>query len=802
MPRWSACLRFLTLVLISTGAPRLSAQQAGSIRGTVVDQATSAPLAGAVIRVRGTSLLAHANDLGAFVLKAVPAGDQALIVTRIGYTPVTQPVTVRAGEEAEVPVAMSPAPTSLNELVVTASKTPTEVRDVPAPVDIVSRATIEETGAKTVMEAIQNVPGVTDASYGENFQSIQLRGLPRLGNENETVLILVDGVPQTDARNSAQLTTLPVDIIDHIEVVKGPNSALYGRTAIGGVVNIITRDPTSKPSFGARLESGAYGYVRGEASAGGPIGSGGGTGYFVSWLGDRHESFQLPGAQRRESSIFGKFTSLLDAQTRLVITANYMVNNGGTPGPMPIVNGRLLSDSVPSYDRFTNLNLPYAEYNQEGAQTMARLTRDLSAKVGVTNTFGYRHNVYDFLNDGDVISPPAPGTTQVILFPFTSHRDENAYFDDLHLEANVGSDQFRQRLLDGGSFDQNTGHRHTLIPFNDSTSEGVLVDYTNPQFPGQYDLVAADLGGSIYTTTFWGFYFQDEIAVGERLHLSAGARYDINHLHAIPTAPATGGPGTATFKKLSPKIGVSYRLVDGQGAHGSQVNVYASYSQAFLPPIASIDPQVVLTSVPSPEKIQNFEAGFKGATLGGRLGFDLSAFYLKRDGIPIQVRTGGLTFAQTNGGVQKYPGIEVGLTGRATSTLWLYGKYSFYDAKFGTFKFVQNGQDVDLTGFRISLSPRHVADGGLSFEHPSGFGLNVVGHYEGSRYLDNNQIFLLQAYFTTNGRVSWRWRNYTTALSVSNIFNANYETDGDISTAQFVFPGSRRRVVAELDVNF
>ena len=71
------------------------------------------------------------------------------------------------------------------------------------------------------MQAIQNTAGVTDASFGENFQSIQLRGLPRLGNENETVLILVDGVPQTDAPNSAQLITLPVDMIDQIEVVKG-----------------------------------------------------------------------------------------------------------------------------------------------------------------------------------------------------------------------------------------------------------------------------------------------------------------------------------------------------------------------------------------------------------------------------------------------------------------------------------------------------------------------------------------------------------------------------------------------------
>ena len=792
-----ALLATLALLLAS----RLEGQQPGALLGAVKDQSTSAPLSGATVRIQGTPLSAQTNARGTFAITSVPAGDYVVVSMLIGYAPVTKQVTIPSGDTTQVQFAMRPAPTSLNELVVTASKAPTEIRDVPAPVDVVSSKTIEQSGATTMMEAVQNVPGVTAAAFGENFQSIQLRGLPRLGNENETVLIMVDGVPQTDARNSAQLTTLPIDIVDQIEVVKGPTSSLYGRTAVAGAVNILTKEPPSTPMFGAQVQAGAFGYVRAEASGGGPVGGSSKSGYFVSWLADRHQSFHDQPIKRHQSSLFGKFTSVLGSHTALAVTGNYALNRGGTPAPVPVVNGDLLSDIDPTFSRFANLNLPFAEYNQEDWRAMGKLTQTLNDRAALINTFGYRHSLYSFNDDGDVLSPPAPGSTDVILFPFTHRREENAYFNDLHLETSLGQGAVRQRLVAGVSLERNTGKRTSVLPYTDTTTFGVLVDYRNPTFPGRYDLLNFDIGGSSYTTTFYGFYLQDELTLAERLHVSAGARYDINHLTSEPVAPATGTPVDGTFRKLSPKIGLSYRLLDGSAAQGTQLSFYVQYSRAFLPPIAAIDPQSVRTSPPAPEDITNYEAGFKGTTLSGRLGYDAAVFYLKRDGIPIQVRTGGNTFAITNGGIQKFPGVEVGLSAGVTRNLTFRADYAYYGAKFGDFRFVQGGQDVDLTGNRISLSPHHVADLGATFEE-NGVAINLSGHYEGSRYLDNANTLLLGSYFTTAGRVGWQWQNYTAAVSVSNMLNEKYETDGDLSTAQFVFPGSRRRVVVELGVIF
>lgn len=454
-------------------ASKLPAQQPGTIKGKVSDATSKVPLAGVTVSIEGTTLTQQSNTRGGFTITDVAAGEHTLIAILIGYAPLRTQVSVGAGETAVVDLAMERRPYQLSGVVVTATRTPTEVRDVPAVVDVVSSETIRQSGATTMMQAVENVPEVTPAVFGENFQSIQLRGLPRLGNENETVLILLDGVPQTDARNSAQLTTLPIDIVDHIEVVKGPTSSLYGRTAVAGVVNIITKDPTATSSFSARAEAGAFGYVHAELSTGGPISSSGNTGYFVSWLADRHDGFQDQPIHRRQSSVFGKVTSALGPRTRLEVTANYAANRGGTATPIPIANGRLLSDSVPAYSFYANLNLPYAEYNQEDARAMARFTQSLSDRASVRNTFGYRYSFYNFNDDGDVLSPPAAGSTNVILFPFTHHRDEYNYYDDLQLEANLKGEVVQQRVVAGASLERNTGRRTTILPYTDTVTFGV-----------------------------------------------------------------------------------------------------------------------------------------------------------------------------------------------------------------------------------------------------------------------------------------------------------------------------------------
>jgi len=770
--------------------------QNGSVGGRVTDGRTGQTIAGASVSLEGTAWHATTDESGQYRIANVVPGRYTLSASRIGYAKVSQSVTVASGQDATVDLVLRVAPTLLDQVVVTATKTETRIQDVPAAVEVVDAAALAASGAKTVLEALRSVTGVTDASYGENFQSIQLRGLPRKGNENETVLLLIDGVPQTDSRNSARLTTMPIDNVDEIEVVKGPNSALYGRTAIGGVINFITRDPPSHPEFRSEVQTGAWDYVRVNASAGAPTDSLG-SGYLVSWQGEQRESALSPTTKRHESSIFGKFKQIIDSRTQVWVTANYASSLGGTPAPLPYVsNGRLLSDSDPNFSLYSNLNLPYAAYNQDEVRVSTHVSRQLSSTARVEDVLGYRHFKYQFVNDGDCVVFTAPDT--VTLFPFSEVQQEDYYFNDLRLESTVTSGRVAQHVLVGGSFERNQGSAGGDIEYTDTVSFGVPVIYNNPRFPSVNQMLTSSFGPNRYRGDFWGFYLQDEVSLTDRWHLSAGARYDVNHLTAVRSG--SGPEIHATYTKVSPKVGVSYRLL-GDHVGGPELSVYAQYARAFLPPRAPSALSQADTLKLFPEDVRNWEGGIKTSLLDNRLAMELSVFDMDRNGIPIVVRVVAQEFKTVNGGEQKFSGAEFGVQARPTKAVSCFAKYAYYNGRYGVYQFNNNGTPTDLTGYRVALSPKHQLDLGLDIGS-GGATLELEGHYKGSRYLNSFNTVLLPSYFVTDGQIRWQVHRYNAAFGVTNLFDEKYSTDGDITYGTFAFPAAPRRLVVGVGAAF
>jgi iron complex outermembrane receptor protein len=805
--RYHLWLTLAALVPLVSPFSQLPAQEPGTIRGRVFQKESGSPLAEAVARLRETGASARTAASGRFTISNVPAGDYTLVVTALGQRPYETRVTVKPGQPTDIDVQLTPSPLLLNAVVVSASKTQTEIRDVTAAVHVLTAAQIKQSGATNFTEAARAVPGVTMDEFGENFNSIQMRGVPRFGNENEATLILLDGVPQTDARNSAQILTLPIDNIDHIEVVKGPNSALYGRTAIDGVVSIITQDPTPDPRFNATLQAGQWGFVRTALTASGPVSPGSRAGYLLSIMGDAHKSFNdINAYHKHASSLFGKFATSLDDATHLVVSANYALNRGGTPAANPLVNGRFLSDIDPSFSPYTNLNLPSAEYNEEHARTMLNLRRELGQSGNVTNVFGYRHDLWNFIMDGDYFSGPNPGQDTVTLYPFTRPREENAWYDDVRLEMRAGHAGLQQRMLIGATLDRNTGFVATQFPYTDTTSGGVLINYRKPSYPGPAAFLYLDRGNRNYRGTLYSGYAQDEIAIHQRLRLNLGLRYDHDEISAVSRRPGKADAFiSGTGHKVSPKVGASYRVMDSPDSAGPQLSVYAQFSKAFRPAQAPALLTVALNPANplEPEDITNYEGGIKGSAVHNRVAFEVSAFDMLRNGISIIVPSGpGLNFQESPAGKQRFKGVETGVTVQPTAAISAHVHYAYYDGKYEHFT-VQIGPSlVDLNGLRVQLSPRHILDVGAAYDRGAGLGVTVSGLYESAKVLDFQNTVFLPSYFTASGRVSYRWQKYTAAVAVTNVFNRLYYLDGEISAPLYAFPAAPRRVIAEFSAAF
>ena len=147
--------------------------------------------------------------------------------------------------------------TSPDTLVVTANRFQQPINTVLAPTDIVTREDIERWQSRTVLDVMRRLPGVDVAQYGGMGQSSSLF---IRGTESKHVLVLVDGIPvaRPGISNSSDIDQIPVSLVQRIEYIRGPRSAVYGSGAIGGVVNIITMTNKERSQINSSIGSKGY----------------------------------------------------------------------------------------------------------------------------------------------------------------------------------------------------------------------------------------------------------------------------------------------------------------------------------------------------------------------------------------------------------------------------------------------------------------------------------------------------------------------------------------------------------------
>jgi len=164
-------------------------------------------------------------------------------------------------EEAEPGLALDP-------IVVTANRTPTPAAEVGSAVTVITRQELEDRQIRQLSDALREVPGVAVNRTGPAGQTTQIR---IRGSESNQTLVLIDGVEVNDPSSESEFdfAHLMADDIERIEVLRGPQSALYGSDAIGGVVNIVTRRGAGPATGTASVEGGGYGTLRGHASVSG-----------------------------------------------------------------------------------------------------------------------------------------------------------------------------------------------------------------------------------------------------------------------------------------------------------------------------------------------------------------------------------------------------------------------------------------------------------------------------------------------------------------------------------------------------
>lgn len=152
---------------------------------------------------------------------------------------------------------------SLSDVLVTATKFPTEVQNISSSYSIIDKSLIQRSNSSTVLQLLREVPGISIAQQGGlgKLNSLFMRG----ANANHT-LVLIDGVEVNDPSspsNAFDLSNLQTSNIERIEIVRGPQSTLYGSDALAGIINVFTEQGSEINKFSLQTEGGSNSYYRG-----------------------------------------------------------------------------------------------------------------------------------------------------------------------------------------------------------------------------------------------------------------------------------------------------------------------------------------------------------------------------------------------------------------------------------------------------------------------------------------------------------------------------------------------------------
>lgn len=212
-----------------------------NINGHIIHSQTREHIPFVTITVKGTTIGMVADATGHYFMKNLPVGEAVIVVEAVGLETVEKSVRLEAGKTIELNFEMVDATHTMDEVVVSATRNETNKKSTATIVNVASAKLFESTASNNLAESMAFQPGLRVENTCGNCGAVQLR---INGLEGQYSQILLDSSPIFSSLAGVYgLEQLPVAMIERVEVIRGGGSALFGSNAIGGVVNIITKEP-------------------------------------------------------------------------------------------------------------------------------------------------------------------------------------------------------------------------------------------------------------------------------------------------------------------------------------------------------------------------------------------------------------------------------------------------------------------------------------------------------------------------------------------------------------------------------
>jgi outer membrane cobalamin receptor len=748
--RLTLFLLFLfSLALLPAASAQTSSQHTSgaTIHGTVYDPDGRA-VPNAQIALLGTMITVaqtESNAQGQYEFYELASGAFTLVANVPGFTSVSANIDVQAPANLteDIHLQLSAAQ---DQVIVTASLGGALAPETGSSVTVVSKDEIESQGFDTLADSLRNVPGVAVNRTGQlgAVTSAFIRG----GNSNYN-LVMIDGIPMNDFGGGFDLSPLPVDGVNEVEVMRGPESALYGSNAVAGVINVITTNGEGEPHFSFLGEGGSYDTYR--------IATGGdGAFHGFSWAYDLARlSTQGPvidDTYRNQTS----FVSLgYSRSPRRKFIAHFFGDAGREENPGPW-------GSDPD-DLFAGIPASYTKQTQDLFGYQAGETEQFSSWFQQVSTVSVATDRY--------------------FFPVTPFTGSASFTDNLRITANTRSEM-------------------TLSP-KDVVVAGF--EYDGEEWK---DTFVTNEDGAPFTLprNTYAFFAENRWNASDRLFLSAGVRADVIQTAALPSIPI---PAT-TVTKVDPRISAAYLARQSSGDRIGMTRIHSSFGTGIRPPDGF---ELGFTNNPNlkPEKSISADAGVEQRLFDDKAVFDVTYFYnAYRDQI---VSIGGplgtlSPFLSANLARSRAYGIESSMRLHPFRSLEIMGEYTWLSSAILSVADAPGVVQVPFAvGQPLLRRPRSSADYNITWTHGPlmlnsnasirGAVLDIEPNFGAfACTLDLPCLFRDAGYVDANAGFAYKLpRGVQIYGHLNNFLNEHYEE-------AFGFPALRLNFVAGIRFNF
>ena len=240
-------MKYLFLLLTMFAFSISFSQNTASLSGRITVE--NKEMQQATILLLKTKYKTQTDSLGIYKIETIPAGNYKIQISSLGLKTITKNIILKEKENLILDFELKDNENELNEVVVSGTLKAVKRLESAVPVEVYSPVFFKKNPTASIYEALQNVNGVRpQLNCGVcNTGDIHINGL-----EGPYTSVMIDGMPIVSSLSTVYgLSGIPNSLVERIEIVKGPASSLYGSEAVGGLINIITKNPNNAPLFSA-----------------------------------------------------------------------------------------------------------------------------------------------------------------------------------------------------------------------------------------------------------------------------------------------------------------------------------------------------------------------------------------------------------------------------------------------------------------------------------------------------------------------------------------------------------------------